>query len=150
MELARETAALFEVLMDEKSQKLLLTGDETALVQGDRLYLRQSLVNVIHNAVKYSPAGGTITVHVGHDQAGRVLVEIADSGPGIPPEHASKVFDRFYRVDPSRSRDQGGAGLGLSIANWAVEAHGGKIGLDSVSGSGSTFRICLPAAPKQI
>ncbi len=148
LELARETAALFEVLMEEKSQKLVLAGDETAMVQGDRIFLRQSLVNILHNAVKYSPTGGTISIHVGYDEDGRVLVQIADSGPGIPPEHASKVFDRFYRVDPSRSREEGGAGLGLSIANWAVQAHGGKIGLDSVPGSGSTFRICLPAAPK--
>jgi heavy metal sensor kinase len=146
LELAREAAALLEVLMEEKSLKLTLSGDETAAVKGDRLFLRQSLVNIIHNAVKYSPARGTISVNVRLDGAGRVMIEIADDGPGIPPEHLTSVFDRFYRVDKSRTRNEGGAGLGLSIANWAVQAHGGEIGLDSAPGAGCTFRICLPAA----
>jgi heavy metal sensor kinase len=146
LELAREAAALLEVLMEEKSLKLTLSGDETAAVKGDRLFLRQSLVNIIHNAVKYSPARGTISVNVRLDGAGRVMIEIADDGPGIPPEHLTSVFDRFYRVDKSRTRNEGGAGLGLSIANWAVQAHGGEIGLDSAPGAGCTFRIFLPAA----
>jgi heavy metal sensor kinase len=146
LELAREAAALLEVLMEEKSIKLILSGDESAAVKGDRLFLRQSLVNIIHNAVKYSPPRGTISVHVGHDETARVVVEIADDGPGIPAEHLAHVFDRFYRVDKSRSRNDGGAGLGLSIASWAVKAHGGEIGLDSAPGSGCIFRICLPAA----
>jgi signal transduction histidine kinase len=103
-------------------------------------------VNIIHNAVKYSPVRGTITVRVRPDSAGRVIVEIADNGPGIPPEHLANVFDRFYRVDKSRTRSDGGAGLGLSIANWAVRAHGGEIGLDSTPGAGCMFKICLPAA----
>jgi heavy metal sensor kinase len=145
LELAREAAALLEVLMEEKSLKLTLTGDERAAVNGDRLFLRQSLVNIIHNAVKYSPVRGTISVNVRLDGAGRVMIEIADDGPGIPPEHLTNVFDRFYRVDKSRARNEGGAGLGLSIANWAVQAHGGEIGLDSTLGAGCTFRICLPA-----
>jgi heavy metal sensor kinase len=146
LELAREAIALFEVLIEEKSQKVVLTGDDSAVVQGDRLFLRQSLVNILHNAVKYSPAGGTISVRVRHDQASCVVVEIADSGPGIPREDGARVFDRFYRVDKSRSRNEGGAGLGLAIANWAVKAHGGKIELDSAPGVGSTFKVCLPAA----
>ena len=146
LELAREAAALLEVLMEEKSLKLTITGDESAAVKGDRLFLRQSLVNIIHNAVKYSPVRGTISVHVRFDGAGRVIVEIADNGPGIPLEHITNVFDRFYRVDKSRTRNDGGAGLGLSIANWAVQAHGGEIGLDSPPGAGCTFKICLPAA----
>ena len=145
LELTREAAALLEVLMEEKSLRLTLTGDESALVRGDRLFLRQSLVNIIHNAVKYSPLRGTISVNVRPDGAGRVTIEIADDGPGIPPEHVTNVFDRFYRVDQSRTRNEGGAGLGLSIANWAVQAHGGEIGLDSAPGAGCTFRICLPA-----
>ena len=151
LELARESAALLEVLMEEKQQRLILEGDAGALVRGDRLFLRQSLMNIIHNAVKYSPVGGAIAVRVRNDGAGRLAVEITDSGPGIPSEHLTKVFDRFYRVDGSRSRNEGGAGLGLAIANWAVEAHGGKIGLESTPGAGSTFRISLPAAsPERI
>jgi heavy metal sensor kinase len=148
LELARESAALFEVLVEEKAQHLTITGDERALVEGDREVLRQSVVNIVHNAVKYSPAGGAIRVAVDLDTAGMVLVRVADSGPGIPAEHRAKLFDRFYRVDPSRSRSEGGAGLGLSIAKWAVEAHGGNIRLHSAPGLGSTFEICLPAATR--
>jgi signal transduction histidine kinase len=73
------------------------------------------------------------------------MVEVKDSGPGIPPEDAGKVFERFYRVDKARTRSEGGAGLGLSIARWAVQAHGGNIGLDSPPGGGCTFKVSLPA-----
>jgi heavy metal sensor kinase len=145
LDLAREATALFEVLMEEKSQKLALTGDADITVRGDRLFLRQALVNIVHNAVKCSPPGGTIAIDVRQEGAGRVIVEVRDSGPGIAAEHAGKVFDRFYRVDESRSRAEGGAGLGLAIAKWAVEAHGGGIRLRSAPGEGSTFAVWLPA-----
>jgi len=123
-----------------------LDGDETAQVEGDRIFLRQALVNIIHNAVKYSPVGETIAVHVRRDGANRIVVEIQDRGPGIPVEDQHKIFDRFYRVDKARWRESGGAGLGLAIAKWAVEAHGGSLTLESNVGTGSTFRISLPAA----
>lgn len=146
LELANEATALLQVLMEEKAQKLVMSGDESAMVEADRLFLRQALVNIVHNAIKYSPVEGTIHVEVRRLSGKRVTVEITDSGPGIPPEHASKVFDRFYRVDKSRSRSAGGTGLGLSIAQWAVQAHGGSIGLESKPGAGATFQIILPAA----
>jgi signal transduction histidine kinase len=147
MALAREAAGLFEILMDEKSLRLVLNGDEHAQVAGDCLFLRQALVNVLHNAVKYSPVGETISVRVQTGDAKLVTVEIQDSGPGIPVEDQTRVFDRFYRVDKARWRESGGAGLGLSIAKWAVEAHGGSIGLESAPNQGCTFRISLPSAP---
>jgi signal transduction histidine kinase len=100
------------------------------------------LVNLLHNAVKYSPMGGAISVSV-WKKAGAVEIEVADSGPGIPPEHQAKVFDRFYRVDRSRSRDPGGAGLGLAIAKWVVEAHGGAIAIRNTE-VGCAFSIRLP------
>lgn len=146
MDLAREAAGLLEVLMEEKSLSLVLQGDEQARVEGDRLFLRQALVNMLHNAVKYSPVGQAISISIRNGQAGQIVVEIEDHGPGIPLEDQAKVFDRFYRVDKARSRESGGAGLGLSIAKWAVEAHGGNIGLVPQSGSGCKFRIMLPAA----
>jgi len=146
MALAREAAGLFEILMEEKSQRLILDGDEKAQLEGDRIFLRQALVNIIHNAVKYSPVGETIALYVRREDAGRVVVEIRDRGPGIPAEDQHKVFDRFYRVDKARWRESGGAGLGLAIAKWAVEAHGGSLTLESKVGEGSTFRINLPAA----
>ena len=140
--LAQESAALLEVLAEEKSQSLRVTGDAALTLWGDRLILRQALVNLIDNAVKYSPARGSIDVRVSgrHDEA---CVEVEDSGPGIPEEHRASVFERFYRVDKARTRDGGGAGLGLSIAQWAVGVHGGSIEFDC-PGRGCTFRVRLP------
>lgn len=146
MDLVREAVGLFDVLVEEKRQKIAVEGDEDVSVKGDRVFLRQALVNVIHNAVKYSPVGGTIFVRVRHESAGSLRLEVADNGPGIASEHSARIFDRFYRVDESRSRGQGGAGLGLSIAQWAVRVHGGDIQLLSTPGTGCTFQICLPPA----
>jgi heavy metal sensor kinase len=146
LDLAKESAALLEVLAEEKAQRLSVEGDAAVAVHADRLILRQALVNLIDNAVKYSPAGAALGVRVALHNAGAAVVEVRDGGPGIEPAHQEKVFDRFYRVDKARSRDAGGAGLGLSIAKWAVEAHGGRIELESEHGRGCTFRICLPAA----
>jgi heavy metal sensor kinase len=146
MDLVREAVGLFDVLVEEKRQKIAVEGDERVRVKGDRVFLRQALVNVIHNAVKYSPVGGTIFVRVMHEPAGNLRLEVADNGPGVASEHSAKIFDRFYRVDESRSRGQGGAGLGLSIAQWAVRVHGGDIQLLPTPGTGCTFQICLPLA----
>jgi heavy metal sensor kinase len=144
MDLAREAAGLFDVLIEEKGQRIAVAGDEGVSVSGDRVFLRQALVNIIHNAVKYSPVGGAISVGVHYEPAGNIRLEVVDSGPGIAPEHAEKVFDRFYRVDESRSREAGGAGLGLAIAQWAVRLHGGNIQLLTTRGTGCTFQIYLP------
>src|SRR6202158_4497386 len=143
LELATESAVLLEVLAEEKKQSVQIEGDQSLTVIGDRLILRQALVAIIHNAVKYSPPQGSICVRVG-TRNGDALVEIHDSGPGIPPEHHTKVFERFYRVDKARTRDEGGSGLGLSIADWGVRAHGGQIELESYEQRGCTFRIRLP------
>jgi hypothetical protein len=98
--------------------------------------------NVVHNAITYGPAGSTIFIRVEAD-AVEAALSVADEGPGIPAEHRERIFDRFYRIDEGRSRASGGAGLGLAIARWAVEANGGRISLAS-SGTGSVFRITLP------
>ncbi|TCK75896.1 sensor histidine kinase [Acidipila rosea] len=143
LDLAKESAALLEVLAEEKRQTVAVEGDPSLTVRGDRLILRQALINLIDNAVKYSPSGGTIAVRVranGKD----VLIEVRDSGPGIPEEHAGKIFQRFYRIDKARTRAEGGAGLGLSIAEWAVSANGGRIELHSEAGRGCTFILRLP------
>jgi heavy metal sensor kinase len=143
LELATESAVLLEVLAEEKKQCVEIEGDQSLTVIGDRLILRQALVAIIHNAVKYSPFQGSIRVRVGTCN-GDALVEICDSGPGIPPEHRAKVFERFYRVDKARTREEGGSGLGLSIADWGVRAHGGQIELECYDKPGCTFRIKLP------
>jgi heavy metal sensor kinase len=145
LELAREASALFEVLVEEKTLVLVLSGDESATVEGDRLFLRQAFMNVLHNAVKYSPVGGTIAIQV-QRSGGEVTVEIQDSGPGVPSEDRPKIFDRFYRVDKARWRESGGSGLGLAITKWVVEAHRGEICLAIGSENGCLFRIRLPAA----
>jgi signal transduction histidine kinase len=120
-----------------------LDGNRSTIVKADRTILRQSLVNLVHNAVKYSPERGEIRLSI-HETEQDAIVEVEDSGPGIAPEHRTRIFERFYRVDKSRTRAAGGAGLGLSIAQWAVLAHGGTIAVHSEPGSGSIFQICLP------
>lgn len=143
LDLAKEAAALLEVLAEEKHQTIVVDGDPSLAVRADRLILRQALINLIDNAVKYSPSGGDIGVRVsaiGKD----VLIEVQDSGPGISAEHADRVFQRFYRVDKARTRAEGGTGLGLSIVEWAVSANGGSVELNRGSGPGCTFTIRLP------
>ena len=144
LDLLRESTELLGVLMEEKKQRLILDGDGDAMIEGDRVFLRQALVNLVHNAVKHSPIGGSIFVSAWR-KGDSIELQVADSGSGIPLEHQAKVFDRFYRVDLSRSRDAGGAGLGLAIAKWVVEAHGGEIRLRNVAEGGCVFLVQIPA-----
>jgi heavy metal sensor kinase len=118
---------------------------EDVEVQGDRFWLGQIAVNLLNNAVKYTPAGGTVWLEVRLADSAAELV-VRDSGPGIAPEHLPHIFDRFYRTDTGRSRDAGGVGLGLSIARWAARAQGGDIVAESTPGEGSVFRLRLPLA----
>jgi signal transduction histidine kinase len=120
-----------------------MSGRGPVIVQADEATLRLALVNILDNAVKYTPTDGTVAVGV-RARDGQALIEIADSGPGVPAEHAGRIFERFYRVDQSRTEVSGGAGLGLAIAKWAVEANGGRIELETRAGGGSTFRLVLP------
>jgi len=140
----REVGSLMEVLAEEKRQHLSIEGVESARVHADRAILRQIVINLFDNAIKYSPAGGSISVRVLQNGADAVSVEVEDSGPGISAEHRDRVFDRFYRVDEGRSRDAGGAGLGLAIAKWGAEAHGGRLELVCPSSGGCIFRLSLP------
>jgi heavy metal sensor kinase len=146
-DLARETVTLLEPLAEEKQQRLILSGDESAAILADPVFLRQALINILHNAIKYSPPGSATTVRVARENPQSVSISVHDAGPGIAPEHTARIFDRFYRVDQGRSRDAGGFGLGLSIAQWAVEAHQGVISVSGAADEGSTFRITLPGAP---
>jgi len=150
VDLVKDSASLLEVLADEKNQRIEVHGDPALTAEVDGLILRQALINLIDNAIKYSPRGPAILLDVRGD-TGDVIVEVTDQGPGIPEAHRSRVFERFYRIDQARSRDEGGAGLGLSIALRAVRAHGGRIELQSEEGTGSTFRIRVPrkGAPQQ-
>jgi heavy metal sensor kinase len=142
-EIMEEAASLLDVLIEEKRLTFNFEGEKNALVRGDRLILRQAAVNILHNAVKFTPAGGSISARVRCEGSG-ILLSVTDNGPGIPTEHLAKVFDRFYRVDASRSDENKGAGLGLSIAQWAARAHDGEIGLSTAPEGGCTFWIRLP------
>ena len=138
--LAREVAQTLGVLAEEKNQTLLVEADASSRPRNvDGRLLRRALLNLVDNAVKFSPPGAEIRIRV-TDRT----IEVTDTGPGIAPEHRDKIFERLWRVDPARSRDAGGAGLGLALARAAVEAHGGSIELESEPNKGSTFRIVLP------
>ncbi len=145
MALVREAAALLEVLIEDKHLTFTLTGDESLGAQADRLYVRHAIVNILHNAVKFTPTGGSISAHVECGSHSRVELAISDTGPGIAADQSAKVFERFYRVDESRTGNDMGAGLGLSVAKWAVEANNGEIGAASPLGGGSRFWIRLPS-----
>jgi signal transduction histidine kinase len=112
-------------------------------VRADPRRLEQVLRNLVENAVKYSPDGGTVTVR-GDVAGGEAVISISDEGIGIAPEDLGRVFDRFYRADGQAVRRAGGTGLGLSICQGIVQMHGGRIWADSTPGAGSTFHFTLP------
>lgn len=141
--LAREVVEYLSVLAEERSQSIELEPADPVTAQADRTVLRQALVNLVDNAIKYSPERSRVRIRVGRD-GGESFVAVADSGPGMAPEHREKIFERFYRIDKSRSRELGGTGLGLSLVKWAAEAHGGRVELETAEGRGSTFRLVLP------
>jgi len=145
-QLAGEVVELLRALAEEQDQRLELAIDGTFVALGDRSTLRQALVNLVDNAIKYTPRGGSIRVSVHAGVSGTLVAQVTDTGPGIAEEHREKVFERFYRVDDGRSRAAGGAGLGLAIARWAAELNDGSIELDSAPGRGSSFSIRLPRA----
>ena len=120
-----------------------LTDVDQVTVLGDADRLKQLMLNLVENAVKYTPPGGEVSLSLSK-KAGWAFFEVSDTGIGIPPENLPHVFDRFYRVDKARTRAQGGSGLGLSIAKWVAQAHGGAIRVTSQVGEGTTFSVTLP------
>jgi len=114
-----------------------------AYADADRV--RQVLANLIDNAIKYGAVNGRVDVRARQLTNGAVEVCVRDDGPGIPPESTARVFERFYRVDKARSRDQGGTGLGLSIVKNVIQAHGGEVRVESTLGAGTQFYFTLPA-----
>lgn len=136
----------------DKAITLNLTAPDQLYLEADPDKLARLFINLVDNAIKYSEAGDTVSVTAAAFQDG-IRVEISDTGPGISPEHLPHLFDRFYRVDKARARQltdtngQSGAGLGLSIAQWLAEVHGGRIEVTSRLGQGTTFTVRLPLAP---
>jgi heavy metal sensor kinase len=144
--LARDVVEQFRQISPEHS--IALTHAEPLVVRGDPERIRQLLANLLDNAVRYTPPvpGGTVTVAV-HRSGSDAQVVVEDTGVGIAPEHLPRIFDRFYRVDPARSRATGGTGLGLAIVKHVAQAHGGRVTAESEVGRGSRFVVTLPAEP---
>jgi heavy metal sensor kinase len=143
LELVQEVADLVGILAEEKHQTIRVTGRAEVMVRADRGILRQAILNITDNAIKYSPNSTEILVEVDVSEE-MAKISITDQGQGISAEERSLVFNRFYRTDEGRSRASGGAGLGLSIAKWAVEIHSGSIGVLPGSSGGSCFFVFLP------
>jgi signal transduction histidine kinase len=123
--------------------RLRLGGEDQVTVMGDRDLLKQLILNLVDNGLKYTPPGGEVTLSLyAEDFWARIVVE--DTGPGIPPEDLPHIFDRYYRGAGSGGRGGSGAGIGLAIAEWVARAHGGRIEVDSEVGKGSTFTVHLP------
>ncbi len=129
----------------EPDRPVAAAVDDGLSITGDEDRLREVLGNLLANVRVHTPAGTAASVRAARD-GGELVVTVADQGPGIPPEDAERVFDRFYRADAARSRERGGSGLGLAIAAAVVEAHGGTIRHDPTPGGGATFTVRLPAA----
>jgi PAS domain S-box-containing protein len=142
MDLAKEAVASLEAYAHEHEASLVTTGEDVTIV-ADPHRIHQALVNLISNAVKYSPKDGTVRVSLEHDDH-NVWFSVSDEGPGIPKAQQKKLFQRFSQLDPSDSRKKGGTGLGLAITRGIIEAHNGQVGILSEPGKGSTFYFMLP------
>ncbi len=140
---AEETVKAHAVRAAERSVRLVLAAPEPVEAPADPERLREVLDNLVDNALRYAPPGSAVVVSV-RREGDRARLAVQDSGPGLPPEMRAYVFDRFYRADPSRARNSGGAGLGLAIAKAIVTAHRGRLSVESALGQGSTFTVDLP------
>ncbi|GBD92370.1 signal transduction histidine-protein kinase ArlS [bacterium BMS3Abin04] len=139
----QETVEFINVLAEEKKQTIIVKCESEIIVNADRTLLQQALLNLLDNAIKYSPENSEILVKVNIAEDNSAVIEVKDNGPGIPGEHLVKIFERFYRVDKGRSREMGGSGLGLAIARRAITAQGGTLTVKSEVGVGSSFKIIL-------
>lgn len=144
-EVLSESLDLCRVRAEERQMVLELNADPELVVFANRRLLEQAVVNLIDNAVKYSDSGKTIRVRA--ERRGRwAEIAVADEGWGIESRHLPRIFERFYRVDPGRSRELGGTGLGLSIVKHIMQVHHGEVDVESTLGKGSVFRLRLPVA----
>jgi two-component system sensor histidine kinase BaeS len=150
-----DLAVLAETVVDEHlavaAEKgiitITFTHEGSVSVPGDQSLLKRALTNLVTNAIKYTGSGGHIKMTLGVDGA-RAVLRVSDTGAGIPAGALPHVFDRFFQLDPERSRETGGVGLGLSIARAIAEGHGGSLEAESQMGRGSTFTLRLPRLPE--
>lgn len=145
---AAQTARLMQPLADKKNIALSAENLPKTMIQADEQKLRQLVLILVDNAVKYTPDGGKVTVSFKDAPKGQIVFKVSDTGIGISKDDQSKIFDRFYRVDKARSREMGGNGLGLAIAQEIVNLHQGKISIESELGKGTTFIVTLKAKLK--
>jgi signal transduction histidine kinase len=144
-EVADEVARKMQLLAGQRGVDLRAEVEHPVRLKGDPDRLRELMVILTDNAIKYTDAGGQVKLEVRKAGSGKATVKVSDTGAGIPSEALPHIFDRFYRVDKARSREAGGTGLGLPIARWIAEAHGGSIRVESSPGVGSVFTVELPA-----
>ncbi|MDD5289359.1 MAG: ATP-binding protein [Dehalococcoidales bacterium] len=142
-ELISTLSSSVEAIASDKGIKFTVDAQDELIVNGDRVKLRQLFINILENAIRYTPGDGNISVSLIRKE-GMAVVAVSDTGIGISPEHLPHIFERFYRVDKARSRADGGVGLGLAITKYIAESHGGMIEVESQEGKGSTFYISLP------
>jgi heavy metal sensor kinase len=143
--LTADTAGQMSLLAEDKGISVNCNVEQEAEVEGDRARIKQVVVNLLDNAIKYTPPGGAIHLNV-RARGSRAVIEVVDTGIGIPSGALPHVFERFFRVDKARSRDAGGAGLGLAIVKSICTAHGGQVEVESAEGRGSRFTVELPLA----
>ena len=148
-ELVQRKLTQAEIMAKKKDIRLNLDiKPNVPQVMVDRARIEQAIANLLANAIRHTPAGGSVTIslNAATNEANKsgLLISVSDTGEGIEPEHLPHIFERFYRVEDSRSRSEGGVGLGLAISRQMVEAHGGNIQVESERGKGSTFHIFLP------
>lgn len=145
-QMLEEISAVFELEAEDKGVWFVLAGGSDQEVYCDRARIKQVLINLIGNAIRYTGEGGTVEVRLTEEE-GVMQVEVVDTGTGIPPESLPYLFQRFYRVEGSRNRQSGGMGLGLAIAKEFVDAHDGTLCVVSELGAGTTFTLRLPVFP---
>ena len=143
-DLVEEVCKHAEVLAGDKDIRIIIAFLESVMINGDEVRLRQMIWNILHNGIKYTKPGGELKVSL-QNEGKFALLSIQDTGIGIPEKDLPSIFDRFYRVDKARSRDEGGSGLGLSICQHIAEAHKGKIEVESKPSVGTRFKIRIPS-----
>ena len=145
MEVAKEVVEVLETSAAKKKIEFVLEG-ESCIILGVRRYIYEIIYNLCDNAIRYNVENGKVRISV-KKESGRAMVSVTDTGIGIAPEHQSRIFERFYRVDKSHSKETGGTGLGLSIVKHAVQYHGGKMTMDSEVGKGTTIKVYFMYQP---
>ena len=148
-ELVRGTAEQMRLMAEDRGISIEQSGLQRAVIQGDPSRVKQIIVNLLDNAIRFTPTRGSVILHTSEDDT-YALLEVIDTGVGIPEAALPLVFDRFYRADEARSRDDGGAGLGLSIVKSICSMHGAEIEVSSRLGEGSCFRVRFPRRPVSI